>query len=81
MKAEDIFLAALERKSPAERVAYLDGACGDDAALRAQVEGLLRSNEEAGSFLNAPLFDGARTTDQPVSERPGTQIGPYKLLQ
>jgi signal transduction histidine kinase len=81
MKVEDIFLAALERKSPAERVAYLDGACGEDAALRAQVEGLLRSHQEAGSFLNAPLFESPPTVDAPAAERPEMQIGPYKLLQ
>src|SRR5262245_44092327 len=81
MRAEDIFLAALERKSSAERAAYIDAACGEDAVLRAQVEGLLRSHQEAGSFLDAPLFDAARTMDQPVAERPGVQIGPYKLLQ
>ena len=33
MTAEEIFLIALEKKTAAERVAYLDGACGDDAAL------------------------------------------------
>src|SRR5262245_14843959 len=81
MKAEDIFLAALERKTPAERQAFLDGACAGDATLRAQVEGLLRSHDEAGSFLDAPLFDTAPTTDQTGPERPGTQIGSYKLLQ
>src|SRR5262245_39401905 len=81
MKAEEIFLAALEKDSSVDRAAYLDGACGNDAALRAQVEGLLHSEQEAGSFLNAPLFDSDPTTDRPVAERPGTHIGPYKLLQ
>src|SRR5439155_591417 len=81
MKAEDIFLAAVDKKTAAERKAYLDSACGDDAELRAQVEGLLHSHEEAGSFLNAPLFDSPPTIDQPVVEKPGTRIGPYKLLQ
>ena len=41
MKAEEIFLAAVEKNSPGERAAYLDGACGKDAALRGQVEALL----------------------------------------
>jgi hypothetical protein len=34
MKAEEIFLAALEKSSPTERAAYLDQVCGDDAGLR-----------------------------------------------
>jgi len=81
MKAEDIFLAALEKKTPAERRAYLDSACRDDPGLRAQVDGLLQSHQEAGSFLDAPLFDSPPTVDQQVVEKPGTRIGPYKLLQ
>ncbi|HZN33528.1 MAG TPA: tetratricopeptide repeat protein, partial [Pirellulaceae bacterium] len=81
MKAEEIFLAALERTSPTERAAYLDGACAGNAAQRALVEGLLYSHHEAGSFLDAPLFDAAATIDQPLAERTGAQIGPYKLLQ
>jgi tetratricopeptide (TPR) repeat protein len=32
-------------------------ACGDDAALRQRIEALLKSHEEAGSFLNRPLAE------------------------
>ncbi len=81
MKAEELFLAAVEKKTPRDRAAYLDDACGDDAPLRAQVEGLLESHEEAGSFLDQPLFNSAATIDQPITEKPGTQIGPYKLRE
>src|SRR3954466_13016897 len=82
MKAEDIFLEAVERPTPAERAAYLDGACEGDADLRAQVEGLLRSHEQAGSFLEGSLFAPTRTVDPgPRVEGIGTHIGPYKLLQ
>jgi hypothetical protein len=35
-----IFGEALECASPAEQAAYLDHACGGDAALRARVEAL-----------------------------------------
>jgi serine/threonine protein kinase len=81
MNAEEILLAAVEKKGPAERAAYLDGACGPDADLRALVEGLLKSHGEAGSFLEQPLFE-PRTLDQvPNPERPGTIIGPYKLVE
>src|SRR4051794_33171323 len=81
MTLEDIFLAAVE-KAPADRAAYLDGACGTDAKLRAQVEALLRSHEEAGSLLEQPLFRPGPTLDEPpAAERPGASVGPYKLLQ
>src|SRR5262245_30879515 len=82
MKAEDIFLAAVEKKTPAERAAYLEEACGTDAALRAQVEGLLKNHDTAGSFLEPPLFKDASTVDHvSVAEKIGSLIGPYKLLQ
>ncbi len=82
MTADEILLAAVEKKTPAERAAYLDGACGSDAALRALVEGLLKAHEAAGSFLEQPLFEPAPTVDLPPDpEKPGTVIGPYKLLQ
>jgi WD40 repeat protein/serine/threonine protein kinase len=82
MDVEEILLGAVEKKSPAERVAYLEGACGSDAALRALVEGLLESHERAGSFLEQPLFEPTPTTDTPAApEKLGAAIGPYKLLQ
>lgn len=81
MKAEEIFLAAVEITDPAQRAAYLDKACAGNSHLRQEVDGLLRSNEDAGSFLEQPLFDSAATVDQPIMEKAGTQIGPYKLLQ
>src|SRR5262245_45160203 len=75
---ESIFAEALDKRSPNELAAFLDGACGSDAALRARVDNLLKSHAHAGSFLRKPL---AATVDEPISERPGTVIGPYKLLQ
>jgi eukaryotic-like serine/threonine-protein kinase len=49
--APDIFLNALDR-APADRAAYLDEACGDDAVLRLRVEALLRANDDPGAFLS-----------------------------
>ena len=48
--------AALELP-PDERAGYLSGACGDDAALRAEVEQLVRACEDAAGsddFLREP---------------------------
>jgi serine/threonine protein kinase/Flp pilus assembly protein TadD len=75
---ESIFAEALDRQNPAERAAFLENACGADGVLRARVENLLRSHEQAGSFLRPPP---ATTDDELIQERPGTHIGPYKLLQ
>ena len=46
-----IFTEALERTDPADRAAYLDGACAGDAALRRRVEALLAAHDGAGRFL------------------------------
>ena len=53
MNAEEILLAAVEKQTPAERAAYLDGACAEDVALRCQVEGLLKAHEEAWTNASA----------------------------
>ncbi len=51
-------------------------------SLRGRVEALLCSHDEAGSFLQGVAAAGVEhTLDQPIAERPGTQIGPYKLIQ
>ena len=52
-----------------------------DAQLRSRVEALLSSHENAGSFLQEPAAPVSPTIDQPPFERPGTQIGPYRLLE
>jgi len=79
---KSIFAEALEKKTPEERAAYLDEACGSDKKLRAEVEALLESHDQAGSFLEAPAFDVTVTFDKsPLTEGPGTVIGPYKLLE
>jgi serine/threonine protein kinase len=76
-----IFDRAIEIASETDRKAYLDEACAAAPELRQQVEALLRAHAEAGSFLNAPA-EGERTQSfDPIAERPGTVIGPYKLLQ
>jgi serine/threonine protein kinase len=79
---ESIFFAALEKQTPADRVAYLDSACASNADLRRRVERMLSAQVEAGSFLETPLQDLAVADSFPdCLERPGTVIGPYKLLQ
>jgi serine/threonine protein kinase/tetratricopeptide (TPR) repeat protein len=76
-----IFGKALELPSAADRAAYLDQACGGDAALRAEVEGLLQALEAAGPFLNRPDARKGETADRPGAT-PGTVLaGRYKLLE
>src|SRR5262245_8502966 len=82
MNEEDIFHQALTRSRPDERAAYLEQACAGDPVLRASVAALLRANVGASGFLEQPAPAPAATAlEQPVGERPGTVIGPYKLLE
>ena len=81
MSERDLFIAALQKEAHAERQAYLNEACGGDAALRGRVEALLEAHARAGKFLEKPEAHFVATTDAPISERPGTVIGPYKLLE
>jgi tetratricopeptide (TPR) repeat protein/serine/threonine protein kinase len=79
---EAIFFAALERGSPQERAAYLDGACAGDPDLRRRVEKMLAAQAQAGSFLEQPARSPVTTADElPLNEGPGTVIGPYKLME
>jgi serine/threonine protein kinase/WD40 repeat protein len=81
-QANEVFLKALELPSAGARQEYLAGACAGNTALRAEVEALLEASARAGSFLESPATALAETVDRPpVSERPGTAIGPYKLLE
>jgi WD40 repeat protein/serine/threonine protein kinase len=71
---KSIFQAALDIEPAEDRAAYLDKACGDDLQLRAGVAALLAAHDR--------LPDAARpTTFADPAERPGTTVGPYKLLQ
>src|SRR5262245_55105345 len=78
---EAIFYAALEIDVADQRAAYLDEACGDQGELRRRVEALLRRYTEAAGPLDRPVGGLGATTAEPPAERPGTLIGPYKLLE
>lgn len=71
MSAErDIFCAALERKDPAERRAFLSAGV-DSPATRARIDALLRAADAAGGFLSAAEATGL--------EAPGARIDRYRL--
>src|SRR3954452_3184773 len=83
MQEQTIFTEALEREDPAERAAFLEGACAGDPRLRQRIERLLGQHDHAGSFLEQPVMSGDATANHqpPITEQPGTVIGQYKLLQ
>src|SRR6516162_8564073 len=92
-RLESLFANALAQPTPEARARYLAEACGEDAGVRQQLEALLKAHDEAGMFLEPLPVAAIPTSDeipgrfmdpdsvQRSNEGPGTQIGPYKLLQ
>jgi serine/threonine protein kinase/tetratricopeptide (TPR) repeat protein len=85
--AKAIFLEAVERHAPEQWPAFLERACAGQPDLRSQVEALLEAHREVGTAEHRELPEGTdpgpvATVDvPPLRERPGTVIGPYKLLE
>jgi serine/threonine protein kinase/tetratricopeptide (TPR) repeat protein len=82
---EEIFEAAL-KLPPEQRAAYLQTACGGDAAharvVRARVLGLLAAHDQAGGFMEEPAAPRKTIVlSFPPEEKTGDKIGHYKLLQ
>src|SRR5262245_39798437 len=87
---KDIFLAALEKDTPADLAAYLDGACAGDAELRRRVEAMLRAHDRPDSLLDRPAAEHLSGADDPVpldfldpSARPDSlgRLGHYEVLE
>jgi eukaryotic-like serine/threonine-protein kinase len=81
MSERSVFLAAMDIGDPVKRAAYLDRACAADPALRRGVEELLAVSGRSGSFMARPAAGEATADYEPITERPGTVIGPYKLME
>ena len=74
-RLKEVFTGA--RALPAERcAAYLAEACGDNEALRQEVESLLASNERAKSFLETPAAVEDAFAAQNLE---GQRIGVYQI--
>src|SRR5215472_12606624 len=79
--AKEIFLEAIEKATPQERAAYLDGACGKDTVLRQLVVDLLAKHFQPDSFMKEPAVQTSKTVVLPLSESLGAVIDRYKLLE
>jgi serine/threonine protein kinase len=79
---QSIFLHAVGLASSADRAAYLEDICRDNPRLRLEIDALLAAHDRLGADP-PPSGPGGflRTIDEPNTERAGTVIGPYKLLQ
>jgi serine/threonine protein kinase/tetratricopeptide (TPR) repeat protein len=80
-KLMSVFQEALEKYPPEEWDGFVRKASGDDEELYRQACQLLQAHANGDSLLDRPALAASLTLDQPIAERPGTVIGPYKLLQ
>lgn len=79
-RVKEIFEGALSRDG-VERQAFLDRECGNEPALRGEVESLLRSYEVAGSFMEAPAVAHAADSLAGAAQKlvPGQRIKHYQI--
>jgi serine/threonine-protein kinase len=80
-RIEELFEGAVEL-DPGQRAEYLDKECAGDTALLKQVQSLIRSEQEAGSFIDQAIRDAADQFDQyqaPSAE--GQRIGNYQVVK
>jgi tRNA A-37 threonylcarbamoyl transferase component Bud32/Flp pilus assembly protein TadD/TolB-like protein len=85
----ELLLDAALDLPPEQRSAFLDSACVGDAALRAEVERLLRACAESEHFLlgsaealAAPILASlASDLDPDDPAAPGDRIGSYRILE
>ncbi len=64
-----------------ERAALVARRCGDDEALRREVEILLRADERADAFLADAPGARLRSLEGPAPEEMPERVGPYRLLR
>ena len=81
MNEREIFDAALEFDDREVQVRFVTEHCGGDSERYQRLLELLDAQRRLGTFLQTPPRELAATIEPPISEKPGTQIGPYKLLQ
>src|SRR5437660_223948 len=79
-EAARIFLEAVEHHEPHQWADYVQEAAAGDPALAERVGALLRGHGQSNPMLDE---DRLRATAAPLlsGAMPGTNIGPYKLLE
>ena len=78
---DELFHAASERAAH-ERAAFLAEACGDDSAMRRELESLLGFEAEAADFIETPAvhFAAELLAEDVAESKTGRLIGSYKIL-
>ncbi len=82
MKAEDIFLDAIDQADASSREEFLKRALEKEPGLREEVLSLLQSHQAAGDFLDRPAIPMSPPASGVFAGgflAPGQQIGPFRL--
>ena len=89
-RVKEVIEAALDR-APGERGEFVLRTCGEDGALRAEVQSLLAAIEQAGTFIDRPALQplapsarsSASATPDPAPRAldAGDALGPYEVLE
>jgi serine/threonine protein kinase/tetratricopeptide (TPR) repeat protein len=80
-RVKEILHTALDVPA-ADRTRYLDEACNGDTGLRREVESLIASHEEAGTFIEEPVAAAPKLTPPPADILgAGSDLGPYRIVQ
>ena len=80
-RIKEIFFSAQDYHTPAERSAFLTEACGDDTAMREELDSLLAAHEGNDDFLSSPAYELAAgmLADEAPEFSHGQEVGQYKI--
>jgi serine/threonine-protein kinase len=81
-QVKELFEAAADL-TPHDRAVLLGNECDGDHALRREVESLLASDAQTGSFIEQPVFDIPRDLfpEAPEESLVGRQFGAYQIIR
>jgi eukaryotic-like serine/threonine-protein kinase len=80
-QVKEIFNSAINYR-PEERSSFISNACSGDEELRNQVESLIASHEESGSFIDKPAFEAAASLlmREKIELNSGQMIASYEVI-
>lgn len=80
-QVKEVFHSALALP-PDERAGFLDKVCHGQDSLRKEIESLISSHQETGSFIDSPAYRIAAElfSDQQIELKAEQKIGRYKIL-
>jgi serine/threonine protein kinase/Tol biopolymer transport system component len=80
-QVKEIFNSAIAHRAE-ERSLFISRACSGDDELRSEVESLIASHEESGSFIDKPAFEAAASllANEKAELKSGQTIGSYEVL-